>query len=116
LTPRRERLQDAAGVRIEIDDVLHDGQGEEQTVSPLAGGGFTSKVPWTIAAAFALALTFLITRPEPRGTSPSPIRFRVPLEDARLQEYDVPELSPDGRHIAYVASHDHNLWLLTLPQ
>ncbi len=25
-------------------------------------------------------------------------------------------LSPDGRHIAYVASHDHNLWLLTLPQ
>ncbi|MBA2356122.1 MAG: serine/threonine-protein kinase, partial [Acidobacteria bacterium] len=61
-------------------------------------------LPWAVAAVFALAaVTLLLVRPVPRGTSPSPLRFRVLLEDARLQQFDVPELSPDGRRIAYAA-------------
>jgi Tol biopolymer transport system component/tRNA A-37 threonylcarbamoyl transferase component Bud32 len=108
---RHQRLQDAAGLRIEIEDVLSGGiPAAESTAAPAPIGrlAFLGRMGWTIAAA-ALVVgaalagggVWLLTRP---GPAPA-VRTEIATSGASALsiggfDRDL-AISPDGSHIVY---------------
>jgi Tol biopolymer transport system component/tRNA A-37 threonylcarbamoyl transferase component Bud32 len=126
---KRQRLQDAAGVRIEIEDVLSGSVSAEPSAAPTPigrlarlrqGYGGQAFLGWATAALVATAAiaggsVWLLTRPAPQEAEA--IRFFVsPPEGWNLPERTVGTtaaalnlsaapvaVSPDGRRVAFVA-------------
>ena len=109
---RRERLQDAAGVRIEIDDVLHDPNGSARTIATTdqarvdqsSRGGAASRHRWWAAVALG-ACGLAIVAYAVVGRRPAEPRRDGPLQATRLTAYagteSAPSLSPDGSQVAF---------------
>jgi serine/threonine protein kinase/Tol biopolymer transport system component len=112
---RRERLQDAAGVRIEIDDVLQNLNGGariidtpgQARVDQSPRGRATSRQRWWAAAALvacglAAVAYAVVGRHSPPSREPS---RDGPLQATRLTAYAgtewAPSLSPDGSQVAF---------------
>ena len=119
---RKRRLTDAGAARLEIDDALTvpaavDGLSASGTSSAAASS--RGRLPWMVATAAVAgmaALAFPALRDLRRTPPPAPPEMRVeittPATDTPLDF----ALSPDGRHIVYVASGDgpSRLWLRPL--
>ncbi len=108
--PKR-RLSDMADVRLEIDEALD--AAPEETIQAAGSRGLQRALPWTIAAALALALASAIAawgpwRPAPPAASQ---HLRVDLgADTVLGGSTLGAtqmaLSPDGTMLAFVAARD----------
>jgi Tol biopolymer transport system component len=107
---KRQRLQDAAGVRIEIEDALAAPSVGPTTTAP-ATRGWRERVAWAAATALALvaiafAIGFVLRAPKP----PQPLQaVRLSAEigaDANLYTAFGASaiLSPDGTRLALVAA------------
>ena len=106
---RRERLQDAAGVRIEIDDVLHDPDGSQPTsIQHRSSGGGLRRAVLAVVAMAAIAGAASMqwtTRSNPALAVVT--RFEYPLADGQTftrPGRHVLALSPDGTRLAYIAN------------
>jgi eukaryotic-like serine/threonine-protein kinase len=106
---RRQRLADAADVRIEIEDALSSGP----SVEPIAAAGRLVFLVWAAFSGTLLlslaALAFIHFR-----ETPPPLRvarFQIPLPDKTT--LPIFELSPDGRMLAFSAVQDghRRLWV-----
>ena len=109
---RRERLHDAAGVRIEIDDVLHDPNGSARTIATTdqarvdqsSRGGAASRHRWWAGVALG-ACGLAIVAYAVVGRRPAEPRRDGPLQATRLTAYagteSAPSLSPDGSQVAF---------------
>ena len=109
---RAKRIDSAASVRMEIEDVLAGGIDHHAAVPPARG---RERLAWTLAAIFALAAiasTAIALRL---------LRQPAPLQEVRL-DISTPDaadpysfaLSPDGTKIVFVAGGDNGplrLWL-----
>ncbi len=107
---KRQRLQDAAGVRIEIDDEL---------ANPSAAGAaapeksWQRSIPLSLAAPVAAVLVIVASilawmlKPEPPSQSQNPVHVQVGLPTGdRLQTVNLNvALSADGTALAYVGIH-----------
>jgi Tol biopolymer transport system component len=104
---RRQRLQDAAGVRIEIDDELANPSAATGTAAPTTRS-WRERVTQLAAAtmtliAIALAIGFVLRAPKPL----QPMRLSAEIgADANLFTTSGPAaiLSPDGTRLALVAA------------
>jgi eukaryotic-like serine/threonine-protein kinase len=104
----RERLRDIGDARLEIDSALAHPNAQEASPTPRGGMSARHWLATTIAAAAAAAL--LVWTFAPRTTTIAPVGGLVarltivPASDEPLA-IDAPALaiSPDGRHLAYVA-------------
>ncbi|AMY08495.1 Serine/threonine-protein kinase PknB [Luteitalea pratensis] len=109
---RHERLHDAAGVRIEIDDVLHDPDGSARTIATSdqargdqssRGGAARRHRLWAgvVLGACGLAIVAYAVV----GQRPAEPRRDEPLQATRLTAYagteSAPSLSPDGSQVAF---------------
>jgi serine/threonine protein kinase/Tol biopolymer transport system component len=108
---RRERLHDAAGVRIEIDDVLHDLHGSARTIAPTeqarvgqsrsrATSRLRSWAAGALGAGGLAAVAYAVV-----GRWPAEPRRDGPVQAHRLTAYagieSAPSLSADGSQVAF---------------
>jgi Tol biopolymer transport system component len=113
---RRQRISDATDVRIEIEDVIAAPKDSGATQPAPA---FTSKLPWAVAAAFALvaiaSLVFAL-RNRPAAVQKITARLTIPLPPGdEITTY--PAISRDGQTVAYVTQQgtdDAQLYLRDL--
>lgn len=106
----RNRLQSAGDVRIEIDEILSTPTGDDATDAREAlppAPAWRRVLPWALAGALALALTFALW---PDADAPvRPVRLDVRIgtgEDLVVEpDFDGPIalLSPDGQTLVYLA-------------
>ena len=106
---RRQRLQDATDVRIEIEDVLSGAApGQAQPVAPQNKS--RERLAWAAAGALALiaivfAISFVLRAPQPPQPVPA-VRLNAEIgADASLYTASGPSaiISPDGTQLAFVA-------------
>ena len=111
----KHRRRDAGDVRIDIERALADPAAE----TAAAGAARTSRVAWLVGAVAILAVAVLTIATirylrDPPAPSGPEMRVEVnpPLQSAPLEF----ALSPNGRHIVFVASADgrQRLWLRAL--
>jgi Tol biopolymer transport system component len=109
----RRRLHDIADARIEIEDAIaspgHEPAASEARPAPARRLGRREIAAWAAAGLLAVAAVVLGLRP---GASvPDPPRpARVSLIHRGTTIVGPPEISPDGRHVAYVARNQEGLW------
>ncbi len=114
---RQQRLQDATGVRIEIEDVLSGALPAE----PVAAAKGRSRERLTLAAGLVLAvgalgaLSLVHFREVPPAAAPE-MRTEIVTPSTSTSDPVSFALSPDGRQIVFVASGDGplRLWLRRL--
>jgi len=108
---RRQRLQDATDVRIEIEDALSGASAAE----PAAAGTSRPLLPlvWISACAALLIALAAVSFIHFRETSPQPriSRFQIPLPEKTNGAFF--QLSPDGRVLAFTASESgrRHMWI-----
>jgi Tol biopolymer transport system component len=117
----RERLHAIADARIVIEEVL---RGElDEPGAAAAVGGAPARPRWQVAAALggALLLGGLLAAATLVGLAPAPEAKRVYRFDLEpplgLTGVGAPKVSPDGRHVAFVARNDKGtpqIWLRSL--
>jgi Tol biopolymer transport system component len=120
--PERQRLADAASIRLELQDVIA-GRDGPSAASIAPGSAPAARVMgWllglaALASLLAAAVVYLTSRP---ATPPVRLEFALLPPDgttfASAAEGGAPAVSPDGRTIAYVAERKgtRELWTQTL--
>jgi len=117
---RKRRLDSAAAARLEIDDALM-APSPEESFAPAATSRSArgSRLAWVVAAAALLgmvALAVILVR-QLRDAAPTvPIETRTEITTPRGSDFVSVALSPDGRHIVFVAAGTgaQRLWLRAL--
>jgi Tol biopolymer transport system component len=105
---RKRRLDSAADARLEIEEAI-DTAGDEKVVPATVRGEWRRALPWGVAAGLAVAasaVTWVMKEPSPQ----SAVRLAINLPPGqRLAALNQPALaiSPDGRNLVYVATHDN---------
>ncbi|MGC1186727.1 MAG: protein kinase [Candidatus Acidiferrales bacterium] len=105
----RQRLQSIGDARIAIEEVLSGAPGDSHAFAAAAAGVRASlwrrTVPWVVAAIATLAaIAFAFFQPASPG--PPLRKFEIDVENLAANWVSHPEISPDGRIIAYVAGND----------
>ena len=113
--PKR-RLRDIGDARIALEEAV-GGAGDAgvagAAVPPTRVAAWRRVLPWAMAA-FALSLFGLGQWRAPHP-EPSPLRkHTIPIRGLQVTIPTPPVLSPDGRHVAYVAAND--LWVRDLAE
>jgi eukaryotic-like serine/threonine-protein kinase len=110
---RRQRLQDAVGIRIEIEDVLSDAIPSAAPVQAAAEPKPQLPFAWIALAAVLLAVLVAISIVHFREKPPqqSVIRFQMPLPDKSIGV--IFQISPDGKMLAFTTSQGgrRQLWI-----
>ena len=111
----KNRRGTAADVRLDLDDAFSDGVA---LTAAKPSDTWLGKLRWLAAGALLAgigAASFLYVRPQP--VSPV-VRFEVtPPADVKASRQTLMEVSPDGRHVAFVAggsSGAQQLWIRSL--
>ena len=106
---RKRRLQDAAGVRIEIEDALSLPRGRESDESP-KGGVPRWRRAWLAGAALVggpliAGVVVWQLKPSPPATPQVVTRFPIPIpaDEEIPVSHPAIALSPDATHLVYVA-------------
>ena len=118
---RKHRLDSAAAARLEIDDALR-APGPEESFAPVATSRSArgSRLAWVVAAAALLgmvALAVMLVRQLRDAAAPTvPIETRTEIATPSSSDFVSVALSPDGRHIVFVAggTGPQRLWLRPL--
>jgi Tol biopolymer transport system component len=113
----RQRLRDIGDARIALDRLIAGAPEEAAAAAGVAAPPARSpgRLVWpaiaivSLAAAAGLALTW---RSDP-APAPAPVRFAVTPPDGVALEEATPRISPDGRKLAFVATHDSDsrIWV-----
>jgi Tol biopolymer transport system component len=102
----RSRLRDIGEARIAIDRYLAAPTAAEAPTAAIPATRRASLLPWALAAAglaAAAVLAFLHFRPNSQDVFP--VRFSIPIPAGfATGSFDIPAISPDGRHIAYTGT------------
>ena len=111
------RLRDIGDARIEIDEALNEPV-ETEDPSTKRSSAF-ALVALTLVAVVALGLLFWsLTRSSP--TSDRVTRVVVPLDPANILARDIVlpavTISPDGRHVAYMAGERSHMYLRSMDE
>jgi eukaryotic-like serine/threonine-protein kinase len=111
---RRRRLDSAAAVRLEIDDVLSGASEAASGLVPPASA--RPVVPWVVAVALGATLLATVTAWAPWRPDPTPPETRLDVVTPVGGEPTSFALSPDGRQIVFAAPGDLGvgLWLRDL--
>ncbi len=113
----RKRLHDIADVLIELDDcATHEGQETDKEPMPWAQGT-RAWLPWLLTAAIA-ATGWVALRNRPAAPPSTPALVEVPVnapDSSRFASQGI-AVSPDGRHIAFIATSriGSSLWVRSL--
>ena len=118
----RKRLHDIADALIEIDDTNKAAASTASAfdVAPQGPARGRARLGWIVAAALALALggTMLLNRPGPPRAAPALVEFPIlPPEGSKFTKQQVEfAVSPDGRHVAFIANSrsGSSLWVRSL--
>jgi serine/threonine protein kinase len=114
--PRR-RLHDIADALIEIDDCSTPGSGGSDYVSTPPAQRIWAWLPWIVAAAIAAAGWFAVRhRPASALSTPELVEAAVNAPDnSRFASLEI-AISPDGRHIAFIATSKigSSLWVRSM--
>jgi Tol biopolymer transport system component len=105
----KQRLRDIGDARISLDEVL-TGAAEATPGIAAAKPTWSRALPWAVAGLAALALA-ISSLAHFRATPPAPveaIRFQVALPEKSIFAPGL-ALSPDGRHLAFVAINQDGL-------
>jgi Tol biopolymer transport system component len=114
-----ERVQTAHDVRLQLQGIAEDGPQAGARTTVAGRHRPAARLPWAVAAAFALAATalafLLLFREAPKRA----VQLTLPTpETARLADLtSAVAISPDGRAVAYCAadsSGEFGLWLESL--
>ncbi|MGB6431581.1 MAG: protein kinase, partial [Candidatus Acidiferrales bacterium] len=105
----RQRLQSIGDARIAIDEILSGAPGDSQVSAATAAGVWAPlwrrALPWVVAAVAvlaAIALAFF----QPASPGPPLRKFEINVEKLAAGWVSHPQISPDGRKIAYVAANE----------
>ena len=112
----RKRLHDIADALIEIDESTHDRRDINRGPSPWAQATRTW-LPWLLAAAIA-ATGWVMLRPRPAALLATPALVEVAVgapDNSRFAGQGI-AVSPDGRHIAFIATSriGSSLWVRSM--
>ena len=113
--PRR-RLRDIADARIEIDDWPSGGQETDTRPASLAGAARTW-LPWILAAGItATGWVALRNRPAVALFTAEPVEVAINAPDSSRFAGMQVAISPDGRHVAFIATSktESSLWVRSL--
>jgi hypothetical protein len=112
---RRRRLDSAATVRLEIDDVL-SGASDVVAASIVVAPSHRGRMPWAVAGACGAALLAVLTAWAPWRPDPIAPETRLDVVTPVGGEPTSFALSPDGRQIVFAAPGDGGvgLWLRDL--
>jgi hypothetical protein len=109
----RRRLHDIADARIEIEDAIaspgHEPAASNARLAPSRRLRPREIAAWAAAGLLAVAAVVLGLRPGLPAPDP-PRPARVSLVHRGTTIVGPPEISPDGRRVAYVARNDEGLW------
>jgi serine/threonine protein kinase len=108
----RNRLRDAADIKIQIHDSLNAPPVQVSASSP--ANNLRERIAWAVAAVFFVATIFLsYSRFQPNSTSEANIiRFSIPLPPDMNVAGGQIAVSPDGTRIAFAASNPAGQFVL----
>jgi Tol biopolymer transport system component len=110
----RKRLRDIGDARLALEE--YPGNVAEQAASAPARGRW-STIPWVVSAALFLACIALAAAYFRQPIEqPQAVRFSIPLPPKTVLDRGLISVSPDGRHVAFVAGGGGNsqLWVRDL--
>ena len=111
---KRQRMQDAGSVRIEIEDALSAPVGSASAASQGGRGGRAARLRVALVVSVAVLASALIAglagwhlkpSPLPRPSALTRVALTVPADEQLAVTYPSIAVSPDGAHLVYVASH-----------
>jgi eukaryotic-like serine/threonine-protein kinase len=115
----RKRLHDIADALIEIDDGTQPFDADAAIAAPVATRWGREPLAWIVAAALALALGVMALNGRGvRAVPPELVEFPIAAPDGSPFAGRAPQfsISPDGRHVAFVATSKEGptLWVRSL--
>jgi serine/threonine protein kinase len=100
-----ERWQSARDLLLELKWIASDGSRAGSRSEGIPGGRTYNRLAWTLVAALSLSVLALLTISRQRGpASAAPVRFLIhPPENSYITVEGRAAVSPDGRHLTFVA-------------
>jgi Tol biopolymer transport system component len=111
---RKRRLADAADARLEIEDALSAPAADPAWA--IAAPSALAWLPWALVASLSVAVVAVLLTWAPWRPAPALGETRVDIVTPATTDSASFALSPDGRHIVFVAAGDggSRLWLRSL--
>ena len=101
----RDRWSSAHDLQLQLEDLDEDDV--PNAVAAPGANRFRERLAWTVAAAallaaLALGVLFVTDRPQPAQATVNLVSV-VPLQDTSFVRGEAPQISPDGRRVAFAA-------------